>query len=287
MTEIAVRDEGTLQERLAYAETLADADLLPRQYRQKPANVLYAVDYGRSLGLDAVQAMNSVHVIEGRPAPSSGLIGAMARKAGHRLRVRVEYDQQGSPVAIAQIIRSDDPEWTFECRWTMKRAQQAGVTGKQVWRAYPEAMLKARAITEVAREACEEALLGFSHSAEELGAEVDADGNVVEAKPAQGRPGATVAEAVAEAAQEEAEEPAVPRERMNRMGRLMREAGITTAEQALSHVADVIGREIASRGEMTAEEVEEVIDDLEPAEAAPAAEGPVDAEIVEEPPDGQ
>ena len=40
-------------------------------------------------------------------------------------------------------------------------------------------MLKARAITQCARDACEEALFGLHYTPEELGAEVDEDGVVV------------------------------------------------------------------------------------------------------------
>ncbi|KOX10191.1 hypothetical protein [Nocardiopsis sp. NRRL B-16309] len=264
MTEIAIRAEDSLADRIYYAQTLAKSGMLPKQYRQSPENVLYAIEYGRGLGLDPIRAMNSVHVIEGRPSPSSGLIGAMVRKAGHRLRVRVERGQSG-PVAIAQIIRSDDPEWTFESQWDMDRARRAGVAGKQVWKSYPEAMLKARAITEVAREACEEALLGFSHSAEELGAEVDEDGNVVDARPAQVRPGATIAEAVAESAPDTpqvVDDQGVPDELVRRMGGLMRMLSMGQAD-ALPFVSEVVGREIRSRADMTEDEILQVVDALE------------------------
>lgn len=287
MTEIAIRAEDTLADRIYYAQTLAKSGLLPKQYRKQPENILYAIEYGRALGLDPINAMNSVHVIEGKPSPSSGLISAMVRKAGHRLRVRVQREPE--LVAVAQIIRSDDPDFTFEARWDMNRARQAGVAGKQVWKAYPEAMLKARAITEVAREACEEALLGFAYTPEEMGAEVDADGNPVAVADAQHRPGATVAEAVAEAAQETAQEPAVPPERMRYMGGLMRHLGMG-AEDALPFVSEVVGREVAARSELTAEDVEQVIAALEgraQEQHRQDEDEPVDAEVVEDvpPPD--
>lgn len=282
MTEIAVRPTE-LDGRITYARALAASNLLPKQYRQNPENVLYAIEYGSALGLDPVQAMNSVHVIEGKPSPSSGLIGAMVRKAGHKLRVRVTHEPELT--AVAQIIRSDDPEFTFESRWTMKRAQRAGVAGKHVWKAYPEAMLKARAITEVAREACEEALLGFSHSAEEMGAEVDADGNVVEIAPAQKRAGATVAEALAETEATGPEKPPVDLELMNQMGRLMRMLGFGR-EEALPFASEVVGREVTSRADLSEAEVSKVIEALDARlqERDRQAEDPeiADAEVVPE-----
>jgi hypothetical protein len=73
--------------------------------------------------------------------------------------------------AVAEIVRADDPEFVFRSEWTIARAQQAGLTGKGTWKQYPAAMLKARAITEAARDACPEALAGVAYTPEELGDE--------------------------------------------------------------------------------------------------------------------
>ena len=74
----------------------------------------------------------------------------------------------------------------FEVTWTLTQnsddnpsAEEAGLLGKDVWKKYPASMLKSRAITQCARDACEEALFGLHYTPEELGAEVDEDGVVV------------------------------------------------------------------------------------------------------------
>jgi hypothetical protein len=171
---------ATLPEKMDYARALAESGMLPAQYRKQPANLLYALEYAGSLGLHPMAAITGVHVIEGKPSASSALISALVRRAGHKLRV-TGNDQE----AVAQIVRADDPDFKFEARWTMARAEQAGLAKKQVWRNYPAAMLKARAITEVARDACEEALSGMHYTPEELGANVDAEGNPVDAEVQQ------------------------------------------------------------------------------------------------------
>ena len=71
----------------------------------------------------------------------------------------------------------------------------AELLGKDVWKKYPASMLKSRAITQCARDACEEALYGLHYTPEELGAEVDEDGVVVAqvvSEPAQQAPAVTV-----------------------------------------------------------------------------------------------
>jgi hypothetical protein len=171
---------ASLPEKMQYAKALAESGMLPGQYRKQPANLLYALEYAESLGLHPMAAITGIHVIEGKPSASAALISALVRRAGHKLRVRGNDEE-----AVAQIVRADDPDYTFEVRWTMARAEQAGLARKQVWKNYPAAMLKARAITEVARDACEEALSGMHYTPEELGANVDQDGEPVEAEVQQ------------------------------------------------------------------------------------------------------
>jgi len=170
-TDIARTEGSNLGARMEYARALASASLLPTQYRQNPGNVLLAMELGDALGIRPIQAINAVHVIEGKPSASADLIASLIRKAGHKLRVKGD-----DLSATAQIIRADDPEYTFEVTWTIERAKAAGLTNKGVWKSYPAAMLKARAITEVARAGASDALYGVIYTPEELGADVDGSG---------------------------------------------------------------------------------------------------------------
>jgi len=155
---------------MEYSKALAVSDLLPKAYQGKPANVLVAMEYGRALGLEPMAAIQGVVVIQGKPTASAGLIAGLVRRAGHILRVTGTEKR-----AEAVIIRSDDPEYEFRSVWTIERAQQAGLVGKGgSWKTYPAAMLKARAITEVARDACSEILAGVQYTPEELGVDEEA-----------------------------------------------------------------------------------------------------------------
>jgi hypothetical protein len=180
MTGDLVRADD-LGAKVIYAKHLAQAGLLPKAYHGQPGNVLLAVEMGESLGIPTMTAISSIHIVDGKPTASAGLMSALVRRAGHRLRVTGDDTR-----AVAEIVRADDPDFTFRSEWTMERAKAAGLTGKGVWKSYPAAMLKARAISEVARDACQEALSGVIYTPEELGAAitVDADGEMVmEAQP--------------------------------------------------------------------------------------------------------
>ena len=179
MSDVARIEPTTLDSKVTYAKHLAQAGLLPKAYQGQPANLLLAMEYADALGIPTMTAISGVHIVDGKPTASAGLMSALVRRAGHKLRVTGDDTQ-----ATAEIIRADDPDFTFRSVWTMERAKAAGLAGKGVWKQYPAAMLKARAISEVARDACQEALSGCIYTPEELGASVivTADGEMAPAE---------------------------------------------------------------------------------------------------------
>lgn len=289
----------SLADRVTYARTLAPSDLLPRQYRGRPENVLYAIEFGRTLGVGTIAAITQVHIIEGKPSAGAHLISALVRRAGHRLRVGVERDGNGNVVAArATINRCDDPEHTFESVWTMQRAQTAGLADKENYRKIPEAMLKARAVTEVAREACAEALCGIHYTPEELGFDGDGAPPATASRPVQ--PASTIRATVEQHAAESTAAPAAPADeterhdrpavadptgvvtggQLRRIATGMHRIGIRTREDALAYVNNSVAADhhVESRNELDQEQADRLIALLE---AEPMPE-PVDAEIVDE-----
>ena len=139
-TDIAVTDAATLHTRMDYAKALAQSNLLPSAYPKPPANILVAIEYGEALGLAPMVAIQQISVIQGKPTMSAQLMGALVRQAGHRLRVSVD---ESSKAVVAELTRSDDPDFTFRSVWDMGRAQAAGLTSKGgSWKTYPLAMLR-------------------------------------------------------------------------------------------------------------------------------------------------
>lgn len=166
--EIALQQPAmTFAEQMQYAKTVCQGSLVPRAYSGQPANVLIAMDFGRSMGLSPAESLYRITVINGKPTASAELIAANVRRAGHRLRI---VKDEKARTATCEIVRRDDPDFTFTATWDMAKAQQALLSGKENWKKYPMAMLVARAITECARDACPEALYGVVYTGEELGA---------------------------------------------------------------------------------------------------------------------
>lgn len=157
MTSTELAAAAPLTDRLKYAEALSGARLLPEQFRGKPADVLLAMEWGAALGMAPMQAINSIHVINGKPGLSANALAALVRRDGHRMRVVGD-----DTTATASIWRRDDPDFEYRVTWTIDMAKRAGLlTGKDNWAKYPGAMLKARAQTAVVRDACPELIIGL------------------------------------------------------------------------------------------------------------------------------
>lgn len=228
----------TTDEVIRYAGFLAGGgergprnEVLPGQFRGNAAAVMFAVEYARALDVSPITALTGIHVVDGKPTASAGLISALIRRAGHQLRVSLEGSYEaGDLKAVATVIRTDDPDHPYRSEWTLERARRAMLvrvdeeTGRYVaakprsaWDTYPEAMLKARAITEVGRDAAEDALLGVHYTPEELGADVDERGEVVTATvehvdqpPSRGRSPAAEARTAPQEPQADASRPNTP-----------------------------------------------------------------------------
>ena len=161
------RPAGTLDAQIHYAETLAKSNLLPAAYRDRPANVLLAAQLGDALGIPTIQAINSIHVIEGKPSAGADLIASIVRRSGHKLRIVETRDQDG-PVVVAKLIRADDPDFEFTATWDTSKARTAGLLGKDNWKKYPGQMMRNRAVMEVCRMGASDAMYGVSYDPEEL-----------------------------------------------------------------------------------------------------------------------
>lgn len=181
-----------LQERADYIARLAPSTILPTAYRGNAANAFVAAETGAALGLEPLQALASIAVINGRATLSSDLMAAVIRRAGHTLRI-----VENSPESVtATLIRADDKKFEFTVTWDKDKATKAGLWGQRgPWSQYPTQMLRARAITEVARQGASEALMGMIYSPEDFGATITDTGDVIEAEvideaPAKSAPAA-------------------------------------------------------------------------------------------------
>ena len=156
------------------ASVIARSGLAPRAV-SKPEQVLVIALKGRELSIPPMQALSQIHIVEGKPTLSAELMAALVQRAGHKLRVL----ETSSRKCVVEGVRADDPGHPSRVEWTIEDARAAGVANKGPWKSYPAAMLRARAISALCRFAFADVLMGASYTPEELGAEVDEDGEVL------------------------------------------------------------------------------------------------------------
>ena len=160
-TVTAVLMPTNFDQLVRFSEMAAQSDLVPKDYRGKPANVMLAVQMGSELGLAPMQALQSIAVINGRPGVwGDGLIG-LCRQSPLCEDIVETIEGEGddkTATCIAKRRGSTPVTSTF----SMGDAKRAGLAGKPgPWTQYPERMLKNRARGFALRDAFPDVLRGF------------------------------------------------------------------------------------------------------------------------------
>ena len=157
---VAVREPNQLTtEQLSY---IAGTEFVPQGLRGNKPAILACVMTGRALGLDDMSSLRLIHVVNGRPTFSAELMVQIVRRHGHSITGTV-----GDGKATVTGKRADTgDEMTSE--WTIEMAQRAGLAGKQVWKSYPEAMLWARAVSQLCRMLFADCFAGGTYTPEEI-----------------------------------------------------------------------------------------------------------------------
>lgn len=148
--------------------------LLPNSIKTPEQAIVIALK-GRELGIPPMQAFAHIHIIQGKPCISSELMLSLIFKNCHG--AVVDYLETSNTRCRIKAKRPGGQFAEFE--FSIEDAKQAGLTNKDSWRNYPGAMLRARTISMTARALFADAIMGCSYTPEELGAEVDDDGEVI------------------------------------------------------------------------------------------------------------
>ena len=173
---IPMSESATFDLIMRQSEILAQSTIIPAAYRRKGADIVAAGLAGRAYGWDVMTSMRQFHVIEGtaslRPESMLGLV----RQAGHS--VTVELHPAG---AVAHGTRAATGD-AHSASVPMADAGAAGLADKRNWKQYRDAMLTWRAVAKLCRVLFPDVVLGAGYVPEELGADVTAEGELIEAE---------------------------------------------------------------------------------------------------------
>lgn len=173
-----------LDEAMRFADMLAGSSIVPKDYIGKPGNCLVAIQWGMELGLQPMQAMQSIAVINGRPSLWGDAMLALVK--AHPAFEWIKEECDGN-VATCTIKRRGEPEVVQS--FSLEEAKRAGLTGKQgPWTQYPKRMLQMRARGFALRDAFPDALRGVVSAEEARDTPTERDmgaAEVVSSRPAQ------------------------------------------------------------------------------------------------------
>lgn len=143
---------------------------------KNPVQALALMLVAASEGLHPATAARDYHVIQGRPALKADAMLAKFQAAGGK----VEWHEYGATSCKATFSHPQGGKVTIE--WTFEMAKAAGLTGKDVWKQYPRAMLRARVISEGIRTVYPAVLCGM-YAPEEVRDMVDVEGTAEVSAP--------------------------------------------------------------------------------------------------------
>lgn len=262
---------------------LARTAFVPKDFRGKPEECAAAILFGDEIGLTPMQSLQSIYVVNGRPGLYAKSMLAIVLAAGHDVVTTVKSDAK----VTVRGRRRGSETWVEET-WTTERARRAGYTTNKKYESDPQAMLLARAQSDVCRQIAPDALAGLAYSVEELElAEQAPTTKVTRSKPQPGttaqrriaapagpavpeepsfdepEPGAIAQKAndIAEAIDAQAT-PGITADQSRRLHAMLKGAGLDEREAGLAYCSWNLGREVASTKELTRDEASAVMESL-------------------------
>ena len=162
---ITVITPKSIEEASSLSRTLAKSSLLSDAFRGKEADILMAVLTGAELGLAPMQSLRAIEVIKGKPTIKAEAMVALVR-ARKDVCVYLTLDHSDATRATWSTQRVGDPKPTV-LSWTMEQSKVAGLTSSDMYRKYPDIMLRWRAASMLVKLVYSDVLLGL-YDPEEL-----------------------------------------------------------------------------------------------------------------------
>lgn len=152
------------------------------QDAKSEAQAIVKVLAGRELGFGAISSMGGVHIINGKPAIGANLMASAIKRSGKYDYRVAQLDATACVIVFLQ--RGQNGGWAEigESSFSVQDAETAGALdgrNKHTWKAFLRNMLFARAISNGARWYTPDIFGGPVYTPEELGANVNGEGEVI------------------------------------------------------------------------------------------------------------
>jgi len=174
-------DPTTFEEAWRMAQVMADSDLVPKDFKGKPANCLIAMQWGADIGIPGIQAIQNIAVINGRPSIWGDAAKALVIGRSDCEDIKEFFEGEGDKLT-AVCIATRKGKSPVTSKFSLADAKAAGLLGKQgPWSQYRNRMMQMRARSFALRDAFPDALKGLSIAEESQDIHIEKEINPIAA----------------------------------------------------------------------------------------------------------
>lgn len=153
---------ANLEEAIRFAELISKSSFIPKEYKDKPGDVVIAIQWGAELGLPPLQSLQNISVINGKPNiwGDAALAIVQNHPSYEYHKEEVVQDKDGDHRAYCEVKRKGSE--AHRVYFSVKDAKLAGLWDKAgTWKSYPKRMLQMRARGFALRDKFADALKGL------------------------------------------------------------------------------------------------------------------------------
>jgi len=199
----------TMQEAMDFATVIAKSDLAPKDFKDKPGNVLIAMQMGAEVGLSPMASIQNIAVINGRPSLWGDSMLAVCQTHKDFEWIKEYFDEQGTAVCIVKRKGFEPHTQTF----SLKDVTLGGYDKKPgPWQTSRKRMMQLRARSFALRDRFADALRGLVMAEEAMDMEPI---QVTVSSPAKAEQNARILDKLTRGAEKVDESQAKPKEENN------------------------------------------------------------------------
>lgn len=179
MTEMTIYQESAIIKSYSDVESVAKAMVASGFFTDatKVSQAIVKIMAGNEIGIGPFGSMNGIHIIQGKPAFGANIMASKVKSSG---RYNYRVTEMSDTICTIEFMEHFGGSWQTVGVSSFSRddAKKAGTKNLDK---FPRNMLFARAMSNGVRWYCPDVMNGSTvYTPEELGAEVDQDGNVID-----------------------------------------------------------------------------------------------------------